>query len=263
MPQMSARPQRFPGHRYSQHIPEPEVVEPGSPAPWAGLQETARSGLSVEVVTARLRHAGRLLGVDATPNDLAHASVVADAAQAPILERSAVLVALYEESDEARVILTRRSASLRNHGGEIALPGGRCEPGEPPVAAALREAREEVGLAPSLVTPLAWLSPMVSYASNSSIWPVVGVLATRPELVANPDEVERVFSVALVDLVADGAFVEERWRRAPRRPDADEEGFFSIYFFKVPDEVIWGATARVLVELLALATGAPWPPSTS
>ncbi len=263
MTQKSGRPERFAGHRYPQRIPEPDAIEQGSPAPWAGLVASSRTGLSLDVVTSRLRRAGRLLDVDPLPSAPAGGSIVADAAPAPIVERSAVLVALFEESRETHVILTRRSASLRNHGGEIALPGGRCEADESPVETALREAREEIGLAPSLVTPLAWLSPMMAVSANSSIWPIVGVLAVRPELVINPDEVERVFSVALADLVADGAFVEERWRRALRRPDADDEGFFPIYFFKVPDEVIWGATARVLVELLALVIGAPWPPVAS
>jgi hypothetical protein len=65
--------------------------------------------------------------------------------------------------------------------------------------------------------------------------------------------------VALKDLVADGAFIEERWRRSEGRVGADDDGYFPIYFFKVPGDVIWGATARVVAELLALVTGAAWP----
>ena len=112
---------------------------------------------------------------------------------------------------------------------------------------ALREAREEVGLAPRDRAPARLAESRSStFASGSSIWPVVGVLARRPELVDQPDEVERVFTVALADLVADGAFLEERWRRDAGRRDCDDDGFFPIYFFKVPGDVIWGATARVL-----------------
>ncbi len=226
MTKESERPERFAGHHHTQLIPEPDAIERGSPAPWAALPASSRTGLSLDIVRSRLRRAGQLLDVNPLPVTLAVGSIVADAAPAPIVERSAVLVALFEESRETHVILTRRSASLRNHGGEIALPGGRCDADESPVDTALREAREEVGLDPSLVTPVAWLSPIAAFAANSSIWPIVGVLATRPELIISLDEVESVFSVALADLVADGAFVEERWRRSLRGSDADEEGFF-------------------------------------
>jgi hypothetical protein len=78
-------------------------------------------------------------------------------------------------------------------------------------------------------------------------------------MITDPAEVDRAFSVSLKDLVAEGAFLEERWRRAVRRPGADEDGYFPIYFFAVPGDVIWGATARVLTELLCLVTGVEWP----
>jgi 8-oxo-dGTP pyrophosphatase MutT (NUDIX family) len=170
-----------------------------------------------------------------------------------------VLVALFEESGESHVVLTRRSFAMRSHRGEIALPGGRSHGAETPTATALREAHEEVGLDPSAVTPFAWLSPIATFASGSAIFPIVGFLPARPELVIEPSEVDRAFSVALSDLVADGTFLEELWRRPIARPGADEEGFFPLYFFKVPDDLIWGATARVLTELLCLVTGVPWP----
>jgi 8-oxo-dGTP pyrophosphatase MutT (NUDIX family) len=152
--------------------------------------------------------------------------------------------------------------SLRHHRGEIALPGGRCDLDETPTETALREAREEIGLTSSLVTPLAWLSPIVTFASGSSIWPIVGTLESRPMFAIETAEVDRAFTVSLSDLVAEGAFVEERWRRLEPRPGAGDDGYFPIYFFKVPGEVIWGATARVVAELLALVTGATWPIST-
>jgi 8-oxo-dGTP pyrophosphatase MutT (NUDIX family) len=149
--------------------------------------------------------------------------------------------------------------TLRYHQGEIALPGGRCEVDETPTETALREAHEEIGLEPSLVTPLAWLSPIVTFASGSSIWPVVGTLEHRPTFTIQTSEVDRAFSVALKDLVAEGAFAEERWRRAEGRVGSDDDGYFPIYFFKVPDDLIWGATARIVAELLAVVTGAEWP----
>lgn len=253
------RPERFLGHLYPQIVPEPDDRESGAPAPWSALPLQSRSGFTLEVIASRLRRGQRLLGENPLPDQPHELSFVADGDVTPMTRRSAVLVALFEEDGEAHVILTRRSLSLRQHGGEIALPGGRCEEGETPVATALREAHEEVGLDPSFVTPIGWLSPIAAFVSGSSIWPIVGFLSARPSLTIDPNEVDRVFTVALKDLVDDGSFVEERWRRKLPRPGADPDGFYPIYFFRVPDDVIWGATARILTELLCVVTGVLWP----
>jgi 8-oxo-dGTP pyrophosphatase MutT (NUDIX family) len=184
---------------------------------------------------------------------------VADARRTPVIHRSAVLLALFEDVGETHLVLTRRSMHLRSHRGEVALPGGRSDSGEDPVATALREAREEVGIAEESVTPVGWLSPIVTFASGSAIWPVVGLLESPPVLVVDPTEVDRAFAVSLTDLLADGAYLQERWRRTQTRPGADVDGYFPISFFAVPGDVVWGATARVLTELLCLVTGVAWP----
>ncbi|HZN14182.1 MAG TPA: CoA pyrophosphatase [Acidimicrobiales bacterium] len=159
--------------------------------------------------------------------------------------QAAVLAALFEEDGEARVILTRRAAHLRSHTGEVSFPGGRLDEGEDALAAALRESAEEVGLEPSSVDIIGELSPLATVGSRSAITPFVGVLAARPDLVANPAEVELAFDVSLAELMNDGVFREERWRWAgiEDRP---------MYFFDLPDDTIWGATARMLYELLEL-----------
>ncbi len=125
---------------------------------------------------------------------------------------SAVLVAMFEESGETRVILTRRSGNLRFHQGEVSFPGGRCDPGESSAQCALREAQEETGLDPGLVTVTGYLSPIATFSSESFITPVVGTLEARPHMRPNPAEVDRVFDVELAALVADGLFREERWQ---------------------------------------------------
>ncbi|MFZ1062151.1 MAG: CoA pyrophosphatase [Acidimicrobiales bacterium] len=255
----STRPERFEGHEYPQVIPEPDEIRAGSPAPWANLGAGERQGFTIDLVRQRLFDTGRTFDVAAWPVQFAEMTSVADDAERRVEHRSAVLVALFEQDGEVQVILTRRARNLSSHRGEIALPGGRSDHEETPVATALREAREEVGLDPSLVTPLGWLSPIVTFASSSAIWPVVGTLEHRPELTIDPGEVERVFTIALRDLVADGVFLEERWRRGGTRPGADRDGFFPIYFYRVPYDVIWGATARVLTELLCVVTGVKWP----
>jgi 8-oxo-dGTP pyrophosphatase MutT (NUDIX family) len=253
------RPERFAGHQYPQTIPDPLDIRDGLPAPWAPLSLASRSDLTFDKVIARLRAANRLLEHSQPPDEPEELGIVADDTPTPITQRSAVLVALFEENGETHLVLTRRSMTLRYHQGEIALPGGRCEVDETPTETALREAHEEIGLDPSLVTPLAWLSPIVTFASGSSIWPVVGTLKQRPTFTIQTTEVDRAFSVTLKDLVAEGAFVEERWRRVEGRVGSDDEGYFPIYFFKVPDDLIWGATARIVAELLAVVTGAEWP----
>jgi 8-oxo-dGTP pyrophosphatase MutT (NUDIX family) len=257
------RPVRFAGHLFPQIIPEPLDVRPGSPAPWAALPTLRREGLTLDLVSARLADHERTFTTSQQPEVPAELTIVGDAPPTMVTRRSAVLVALFEDDAETQVVLTRRSFALRYHRGEIAFPGGGQEGAETPIETALREAEEEVGLESSLVTPLAWLSPIVTFASGSSIWPIVGTLSEVPEFRVDPTEVDRVFVVSLKELLADGAFVEERWRRERPRPGGDDEGYFPIYFYKVPGDVIWGATARILTELLCLATGVTWPPSSA
>ncbi|MDE3009111.1 MAG: CoA pyrophosphatase [Acidobacteriota bacterium] len=252
-------PTRFSGHVYPQNIPVPDEIRPGRPAPWSHLRETQRSGLTLATVEARLRQRGRHFSSAPLPREAAELRVIVDDEERPITRASAVLVALYEAAGETRVILTRRSRELRNHRGEISFPGGRSDLGEDPVTTALREADEEVALRADQVEVIGWLSPLVTLASGSAIWPIVATLADEPTLHANPNEVEHVFSVSLRDLARDENFVEERWRRPTARPGADAEGFFPIYFFRTPADVIWGATARVVTELLCVALDVPWP----
>jgi hypothetical protein len=78
-------------------------------------------------------------------------------------------------------------------------------------------------------------------------------------MVTDPAEVDRAFTVSLAELLDDGTFLEERWRREQPRPGADSDGYFPIYFYRVPGDLIWGATARVVTELLCVVTGVEWP----
>ncbi len=180
----------------------------------------------------------------------------------PETRPAAVLVALFEEAGQARVLLTVRSSRLRSHQGEVAFPGGRLEPGETAVEGALREAWEEVGLDPALVTVVGHLTPLPTISSDTLMTPVVASLDGRPSTRAAPAEVARIFDVALSDLLADGAFVEEWWAFPGRRGIDDVPGGeFPVWFFAAGGETIWGATARVLTELLCLVVGVPAPAS--
>ena len=251
-------PSRFDAHDYPQSIPDPDDVLAGAPAPWAALAHESRTGIDLATIQRRLELAGRNGAVAAYPEVSEVRTRVIDGVEEPFSGQSAVLVALFEEAGSTHVVLTRRSFELRFHSGEIALPGGRSDPGESPVDTALREAREEVGIDEGSVQYMGWLSPLMTVASGSSISPIVGRLAQRPELVIDQAEVDRAFTVSLDELLADGAYLQERWRREHSPYGSDADGYFPIHFYRVPGDLIWGATARVLTELLCLATGVGW-----
>lgn len=241
-----------------QVIPRPVASRPGGPAPWARLPASARQHLALQRVKAAV--AGRPVGLRDEGEEATTEAIRVFSGGVVSGRPAAVLVGLFEEEGETRVILTVRSSRLRSHTGEVAFPGGRLDPGESVEEGARREADEEIGLDPSSVEIIGRLNTMPTVSSHTLMTPVVAVLADRPPLVAEPDEVARIFDVALADLLADGVFVEEWWA-VPGRPgwDGDEGGGFPVWFFHAGGETIWGATARVLVELLCLTLELPVP----
>lgn len=241
-------------------VPRPPGTRPGGPAPWARLSLAARKGLSVAKLRSGLESAGQLgahPSIETWTGEPASVLVRAWESQAAI--PSAVLAAVFQEEGELRVLLTRRAAGLRSHRGQISFPGGRIEPGEDIWDAAVREAAEEVSLDPSSPKPLGWLHPVVTRSSRSLILPVVALLESRPDLIANPTEVARAFDVSFTELAADGVFHEERWR-IPTLTGTAEHSDYPVFFFDVADETVWGATARMLCELLRLALGLGYEP---
>lgn len=238
---------------WPQVVPRPPSARPGAPSPWAGLEPVARRGISLARVEAALERAGRTGAVPAAgPGPHPPGTGLLPGRPGP----AAVLVALFEEEGEARTVLTRRSTALRTHRGEVSFPGGRVDPDEHVVAAACREAAEEVGMDEDSVRVFGWLRPVVTFSSGSLIVPVVAALPGPPHLVPNPAEVARVFDVSLAELAADGVFHEERWT-VPGRPVAttSPDGSFPVWFFDVAGETVWGATARMLYDLLCLVLG--------
>jgi 8-oxo-dGTP pyrophosphatase MutT (NUDIX family) len=211
-------------------IPRPTDFRPGEPAPWAALDAADRV---VDLAKAR---AG-----------LAVHSAVPTPAEAPDDRPSAVLVPLFEEDGDLRVVLTLRNPNLRSHAGQVSFPGGRMDPGEDAIAAALREAREETALDPDCVEIIGELDHLRTVVSNSFIVPIVGVLPGRQMLTANPAEVDRIFDVSTADLLTDGVYREERWGLG----DVDR----AISFFEVGGETVWGATGTMLRNFLLLSLG--------
>ncbi len=154
---------------------------------------------------------------------------------------AAVLVPLYVDEDGAlRAVFTRRRADLRRHAGEISFPGGRRDDGEPLPDAALREAHEEIGLPPAAVRIVGALQPTPTVATGYAIYPFVGLLERAHAWELSPREVDQVLELRLAD-VRDGYGRRRLIRRGlPIRTDT----------YVVGEHLIWGATARILADLL-------------
>ena len=162
---------------------------------------------------------------------------------------AAVLVPLIERPEGLSVLLTLRTKHMRKHAGQIALPGGRSDPGELPWETALREAREEVGLDPALVD-LAGLSETFWARSGYLITPVVGFVSPNLSLTPNPDEVDEVFEVPFEFIMDAGN------HQMLVREFADGVSRETLVM-PFRDRHIWGMTAMMLRALHARLYGEP------
>lgn len=165
---------------------------------------------------------------------------------------AAVLVPLIERGADLTVLLTQRATDLRSHPGQISFPGGRIEPHDAdPVAAALREAQEEVGLQPRFVEVAGFLPDHV-VISGFRVTPVVGFVQPGFELALDSREVHSTFEVPLRYV-----FEPANHRMRRRRFGAGEA---EVELCDIPygERNIWGATAGMLLTLWRLCRG-EWP----
>lgn len=144
---------------------------------------------------------------------------------------------------DAHIILTVRADGLR-HGGQVSLPGGVVDPGETFEQAALREAHEEVALPLEDVHVLGALTPLDIPVSGFRLHPIVAMRASRPLLTASDSEVARILEVSVDDLLDAGHFVTTQRQR--------DGVSLTVPAFRIANVEIWGATAMVLAEFLAL-----------
>lgn len=190
------------------------------------------SGLMEETITALLRKAA------------AKSQPVDWSARYAYLRPAAVLVPLFREGDQWHVLLTRRTERVNSHKGQVAFPGGAAEVGDESAAAtALREAFEEIALLPRDVRVLGHLEQRPTI-SSFLVTPVVATIPWPYSFQLSPDEVDRVFSIPL-DWLADPANREDRVLSTPGGV------FRNVIFFQSYDgELLWGASARITLDLL-------------
>jgi 8-oxo-dGTP pyrophosphatase MutT (NUDIX family) len=161
------------------------------------------------------------------------------------IRHAAGLLLLFPVDARAHLVLTVRAHTLGSHGGQVSLPGGRVEPGETFEQAAIREAHEEVGLALDVPRPLGALTPIDIPVSGFRLHPVVASAGRRPDLHPADAEVARILEVPIGPLLGGRPIA---WRRAAR-----DGRVFEFPSFPIDDDTeIWGATAMVLAELLAM-----------
>ena len=164
-----------------------------------------------------------------------------------LLRPAAVLIPIIAGPEGATVLLTRRSDSLASHTGQIAFPGGRLDPGETAVEAALREAFEEVALDPALVEVLG-VGDAYETGTGFLVTPVVGWLTAPPATTPSPDEVAEVFEVPW-DFLMDPA--------NHSRHSYDREGQPRRWYWAMThgQRYIWGVTAGIVRALRARLYG--------
>jgi 8-oxo-dGTP pyrophosphatase MutT (NUDIX family) len=159
---------------------------------------------------------------------------------------AAVLAPLWVREGELVAVFIKRHSELRLHAGQISFPGGRRDAGDPDlIATALREAHEEIGLEAAAVTVVGALTPTPTVVTDIAIYPFVGLIERPAAWTIAVDEVEAVLEAPLGELAATHRVQTFQRPRGPVSTDA----------YTIGEETIWGATGRIVADLLARLDG--------
>jgi 8-oxo-dGTP pyrophosphatase MutT (NUDIX family) len=153
---------------------------------------------------------------------------------------AAVLAPIVARPDGPTMLLTLRASHMRSHSGQVAFPGGKIDDGEAPLAAALREAQEEIGLEPRFIEPLGWLDPYLT-GTGFCVLPLVAIVDPAFTLAINREEVEDVFETPLSFLMN-----EANHQRQSREWQGRLRHFYAMPY---QERYIWGATAGIVRNL--------------
>lgn len=195
--------------------------------------------MSVTAANIKKALAGNLRGIEShqkmmPPNRKLRASD----ADKKRLKASSVLLLLYLEKNELYACLIKRPSTMKYHAGQVAIPGGRIEPGESPLETALRETWEEIGIGPEKIEILGSLSELFVDVSGFLIQPFVGWLKEKPQFKINKSEVEKTILFPLL-----------RFKENLEETELETlSGKLKVPCFHFEGEIIWGATAMILAE---------------
>lgn len=166
------------------------------------------------------------------------------------LPEAAVLLAVTDSATNPELIFTRRASHLSSHAGQVAFPGGKKDPTDQNLyQTALRESREEIGLAEQLVQPLGKLSDVISL-HGFKVRPYVGLIPENVKFTPSPDELDAVFSVPL------GWLLDDPRSHTDVIPLADNQSLY-VPCYKYQGFAIWGLSAMMLVEFLQVGFKMP------
>jgi 8-oxo-dGTP pyrophosphatase MutT (NUDIX family) len=161
-------------------------------------------------------------------------------------QKAGVLLLLFPSDDFIHTVFIRRQVYDGVHSGQISLPGGKQESGDNNLTeTALRETQEEIGIHKDDVKILGKLTPLYIPVSNNFVYPVIGSLPYEPELIPDTREVEMIYKVRLKELLDPTCIIENEIF-------IENNKEFRAPFFKIDELKIWGATAMILSEFIAI-----------